>query len=140
MTGDEAMAVLAVFERADLFESLIWRVDMTAAGQPTVKLFATCSDFFHYATADLEEITVADIPLLASCLTALSGVDVAYLGELFAARKRRMRPLPAACKDMTPATRALFDACSTAAERRSVDAADNAFWGRVAHHVQQQRP
>jgi len=124
------MAVLAAFQRADDYESLRWRVDDSTGD---VSLFAGCSDFFHLATADCEEVKAADIALLGECLEDLEETGEPYfLAELFAARKRGMRPLAGAYKDMDPPTRALFDACSTEEERVGVDRGDAAFWQHVA--------
>lgn len=65
-----------------------WRTDH----QP-MTLYANCSDLFHWATSDLEPIEEADMPLLRECFEALKAVDeTMWLGELFAARKRGMRP------------------------------------------------
>ena len=135
MTPGEAVAVFAAFEAADNYESLMWRVDMKSSDRD-VRLLALCNDFFHYAAADCEEITAADVPLLESCLADLRETgDEHYLAELFAARKRRLRPLKAAGKDMGEATRALFDAAGTEEGRAEEDRKDAAFWTAVAHHV-----
>lgn len=136
VTPYEAAEVLSLFERADnMTEAVIWRVDMTQGRNRDIKLFALCSDFFAWATADLEEITKGDIPLLERCLRDLRKADDAtyYLGELFAARKRRMRPQKPCYKDMEPSVAALFDACATEAERAEFDRRDAAFWANVAH-------
>lgn len=137
MNPHEAVAVLDVFERADnMTEALIWRIDMAAG--PDVRLHAMCNDFFFWATADAEEITAADLPLLKSCLADLKQADDAtyYLGELFAARKRHLRPQKPCYKDMHPSVAALFDACQTEAERAEADRKDAAFWVSVAHSQQ----
>lgn len=70
-----------------------------------VKLYAACSDFFYWACADAEEILPEDISLLWQCATDLSEIaagntrDVihasTYVLRLFAARKRKMRPMRA---------------------------------------------
>ena len=139
MKPHDAAAVFAAFEAADTYESLMWRVDMSSADRD-VRLLALCNDFFHYATADCEEIGAADIPMLESCLADLRETgDEHYLAELFAARKRKLRPLEAAGKDMGEATRALFDAAGTEEGRAEEDRKDAAFWGAVAHHVRSGR-
>jgi hypothetical protein len=128
---EQAARVLAAFEKADTYDSLTWRVT-TTPGNTYVKLFATCSDFFHYATADAEEIAGGDIPVLEACLADLEKTDEQfYLAELFAARKRKLRPLPLACQQMAEGTRLLFDAAGTEEERAEADRRDVAFWAHV---------
>lgn len=129
MTPGLAAVVLAAFEKADSFDGLTWRVTHKPGSEADVKLFALCSDFFHLATADCEEIEdIADIDLLERCLADLDGTgEEIYLAELFAARKRKMRPLKNAYKGMAPAAAALFDGCSTEEERAEVDQRDRAF-------------
>ena len=134
MTPGLAAVVLAAFEKAGDYESLSWRVTHDPGREADVKLFAGCSDFFYLATADCEEIEAGDIDLLEQCLADLSGTgEEFYLAELFAARKRKMRPLKSAYKGMSPAVAALFDGCSTEEERAEVDQQDRAFWAHVAH-------
>jgi hypothetical protein len=138
VTPYEAAEVLSLFERADnMTEAVVWRVDMTPGSNRDISLSALCSDFFAWATADAEEITVEDIPLLKSCLDDLRKADGAtyYLGELFAARKRKMRPQKPCYKGMEPSVAALFDACATEAERAEFDRRDAAFWANVVHTV-----
>ena len=136
MNPEQAARVLAAFEKAEDFESLSWRVTLKPYYVTGIKMFAGCSDFFHLATADAEEITADDIPLLETCLAdLLTTGEEYYLAELFAGRKRKMRPHRSAYKGMTPAVAALFDGCSTEEERAGVDQQDRAFWAHVAHKV-----
>jgi hypothetical protein len=136
MTPSEAAAVLSVFERADDYESLMWRVDMRPAPEPGVKLFALCNDVFFWATADAEEIAAADLALLEACLADLAKArEPYYLAELFAARKRKLRPQKPVYKGMNEATAALFDACCTEEERAAAERKDAAWWIAVAHKV-----
>lgn len=80
--------VLRAFAEADCRGELFWAVQ-----GDDVKLFADCSDWFYWATSDLEEITGADLALLQRCLADLRAIDATeWLAELFAARKRGMRP------------------------------------------------
>ena len=119
MTPYEAAAIFRIWERADIgSDGLHWKV----AGDfnRDMRLFAICSDVFHWATADLEEITHQDEALLGHCAADLDGPEQAYLPELFAARKRGMRPMRAFYKDMDDeATVALFDACGPERTRES---------------------
>lgn len=133
MTPGLAAVVLAAFEKADNYESLMWRVTHVPGREADVKLLALCSDFFYLATADCEEIEAGDIALLEQCLADLTGTDEEfYLAELFAARKRKMRPHRSAYKGMAAAVAALFDACSTEEERAGIDQRERAFWAGVA--------
>lgn len=138
MNPEQAVRILSVFERADVYDSLMWRVT-TAPGNTYVKLFAVCSDFFHYATADAEEITGEDIPALEACLTDLEKTGEEFcLAELFAARKRKLRPLPAACASMAEGTRVLFDVVGTAEARADADRQDAAFWGHLGQKIRKE--
>lgn len=138
MTPHEAAAVFAAFERADGNESLMWRVNMADEGRD-LKLFALCNDVFFWATADAEEITADDVPLLEECLADLDKCAdrwvTCYLAELFAARKRKLRPQKPFYKDMPEDVAALFDACCTAEERAEAEERDAACWIAVARKV-----
>lgn len=85
-------AVLDVFRDADSFQSLMWR--RTDAG---IRFAAMCGDTFAWGTADAERIEPEDVPLLRQCLADLRAADPQLgecdLPELFAARKRGMRPM-----------------------------------------------
>ena len=122
VTPYEAAAIFRIWERADIgSDGLHWKV----AGTPRhdtrdMRLYAICSDVFYWGTADLEEITREDVALLERCAADLAGPEQAYLPELFAARKRGMRPMRSFCKDMDDeATVALFDACGPERTRES---------------------
>lgn len=81
--------VLGIYHEADLYDGLIWRPVSDG-----IQFAAICSDTFSWGTADLEDITPDDLPLLAQSLDDLHPHDEEYLlGELFAARKRGMRPM-----------------------------------------------
>lgn len=88
---DFAPAVLRVFQDADLHGDLLWRVSGHKVG-----FSAICSDTFWWATADAEEITLDDLPLLRQCLEDLRPFDEEHhLCALYAARRRGMRPMRA---------------------------------------------
>lgn len=87
---EHAGEVLAIFDAADNHDGLFWR----AGGDEPIRFYAKCSDTFWWATADAEVITPEDVPVLRQCLDDLRLHDEPYLlGELFAARKRGMRPM-----------------------------------------------
>lgn len=135
MTPYEAAEVFALFELADDFDcGLFWRVDMTPGGSREMRLFAECNDLFYWATADAEQITVEDIPLLRQALDDLRPLRAEYeMGHLFAARKRKLRPQGPCYKDMEDGVAALYDACCTEAERTTADNRDAAWWAAFAH-------
>lgn len=133
MTPAEAAQVFRTYQDADDYESLMWRVSDDHA---QIELFVNCSDFFYWATADCEEVTADDLPALRQALTDLDAADgTEYLGELFAARKRHLRPQGPAYKHMNPATVALFNACCTEEERADADRRDAAWWAALAHRI-----
>ena len=75
---------------------------------------AMCSDTFQWASADSEIIEPEDLQLLGECLADLrarGGHDY-LMCELFAARKRGMRPMPRWIKHYAhnPEIRRLFEA------------------------------
>lgn len=137
MTPYEAAEVFALFAEAEDFENgVFWRVDIKPGADRDMKLFAECSDLFFWATADAEEITVDDIPLLARTLLDLKLLDAEYeLGHLFAARKRKLRPQKPCYKDMEAGIVALYDACCTEQERAEASEKDAAWWVTVAHKI-----
>lgn len=129
MTPAEAVRVLAIWERADMTEMLYWRVD----SPDDVRMFATCSDLFYWATADLEEITPQDLPALEQTLEDLLAIDCTEeLPHLFAARKRQLRPQAPCYKYIAEMARPLYDACCTAQEREAADKADASWWAAFA--------
>lgn len=98
--------VLKAFE-FDATDGLWWRFD-----NDEVRLFATCSDFFDWGSADLEEILPADLELLEQSVKDAEEVDGSnmWAGELFCARKRGMRPQGASYKSLPKSMWPLFDA------------------------------
>lgn len=133
MKGEEALPIFALFQKADDYKTLYWTADPEGN---QIRLWADCSDWFFWATADGEEITPGDVPLLETSLDDLLRIGAAeYLSELYASRKRRLRPQAACYKDMPEAVKPLFDACSTAEEREAADKADAAWWVSVAKKV-----
>jgi hypothetical protein len=113
MTDDFVLRVLKAFE-FDNTDSLWWRFD-----GDKVRLFAQCSDFFEWGTADLEEILPEDVDLLEQCVKDVIELDRTnmYAGELFAARKRKQRPQGACYKNLPESLWPLFDACGPERER-----------------------
>jgi hypothetical protein len=92
-------AIFQIAWEGDHDDAFFWRPSVTA-GQREWRAFANCSDLFHWATADAEEVRPEDVPLLRQTLTDLKAIEkdnaesvaTAWLPELYAARKRGMRP------------------------------------------------
>jgi hypothetical protein len=108
MNEEYVLTVLRAFERAECNDLLLWHVV-----DDDVRFAAMCNDVFWWATADAEDITVDDLPLLESCLADLKAFSAEiYLPELYCARRRRMRPQGAWYATLRDAdlTR-IFDAC-----------------------------
>lgn len=112
--SDLTLRVLRVFA-FDNTEQVWWRTDGEYA---PVTFFATCNDLFAWGCADCERITEQNIDLLERTAAELSEDDQSYLGELFAARARQMRPQGACYKSWPEHIKALFDACGP---ERSID-------------------
>lgn len=83
--------VLAVFA-FDGTDSVWWRTEGEFA---PVTFFAQVSDFFAWGGGDLERIEPGDVDALEQAASDIRSAGVepsAWAGELFAARKRGMRP------------------------------------------------
>lgn len=93
----ETEEILYWFWEKDLRDSLSWGF---RAGTNEIFFWVNCSDVFYWGTADGEDITAADLPDLEQAyqdLIAASDPDnylanEVYAPELWAARKRGMRP------------------------------------------------
>lgn len=105
---DYARRVLSVFA-FDSTDSLFWRVD---ADYAPLTFFVRCDDLFHWGTADLERVDRTDVSLLEQCADDVTQHGhPSWAGELFAARRRAMRPQGAFYDDIPHALHPLFDAC-----------------------------
>lgn len=109
---DFVTRVLKAFE-FDATDSLWWRFD-----NGELRVFAKCSDFFHWGSADLEEIQPSDLELLEQAVKDTVAADNTnvWVGELFCARKRKMRPQGACYKHLPEALWPLFDAAGPVRE------------------------
>lgn len=116
--ADDVFRVLRIFADTDSRSELHWIFDTDGE----IRLFAMCSDTFAWASADLEEITSDDVALLEQTAKDVLAIDYAatiYFPELYACRKRKMRPMKAFydtlernCGSRTAAKLTeLFDAC-----------------------------
>lgn len=106
------LRVLKAFE-FDNTDSLWWNfVD------GKIRMYAQCSDFFEWGTADREEILPEDLDLLEQCVKDVTELDRTnmYAGDLFAARKRKQRPQGACYKNLPESLWPLFDAAGPVRE------------------------
>ncbi|MER7734128.1 hypothetical protein ABTX80_24875 [Streptomyces erythrochromogenes] len=107
MTDPEFLVeVLAIFAKADSHDQLYWRPDTDG-----LKLWANVNDVFAWGCADLEEITVEQLPVLRQAASdLLAAKEYGWIAELYTARIRGERPQGAAYPTQ-PALQALFNAC-----------------------------
>lgn len=80
-----------------------------------VSLSVMCSDWFYWATADCELVTIENFPQLeqafVDAVEADPKIGEVYGGELFVCRIRGMRPQGAQYKNINPTMWPIFDAC-----------------------------
>lgn len=105
--------VMEIFSlsHADTYGDLFWRVD---DGELT--LYANVSDVFMWGGSDVEEITRETLPELEQAYADLKAVGgESFTAELYAARRRKMRPqgaaYPGKADEAGPAVAALYNAC-----------------------------
>lgn len=99
---DDVRAIMRFLQHHDLREDVLYYVD----DKDNIGFMVLANDLFSWGTADGEELTVADLPLFKKCVEDTQS----YACDLYAARKRKMRPQGAAYpgdKSLWP----LFDAC-----------------------------
>jgi hypothetical protein len=105
------LRVFALFPNDIGSDSLMWRMDGKYA---PITFFVVCSDTFHYATADAEQITPENICMLEQAVEDARAADdvvgVVYAPMLFCARVRGCRPLRTEYPD-APELVAMLDAC-----------------------------
>lgn len=72
-----------------------------------------CGDFFYWACADAENITIDNLILLQQSIQDILAVgeEVSDGLHLFCARSRKMRPQGAVYRHLSPALHSLFNAC-----------------------------
>lgn len=103
----EVVAVLRVFDEADHHDELWWRVK-----DGRVKFFVRCNDLFWWGTADAEEITPDNLPLLESTLREAAGTGWwLWAPSVFVARQRCMRPQGACYQHFPTVVGEVFDSC-----------------------------
>ena len=105
--SDFVLDVLTLLDKYDDYD-IFWRVEN---GQ--VRFWTNCNDLFWWATADGEELTPENLPILRQCYEdckAACVIGTVYAQSLFACRMRGMRPQGAAYPKSDPEMWALFDA------------------------------
>jgi hypothetical protein len=111
---DDLIAILSFFSNSnnwDIQQDLFWRCDEKYA---PITFWIRCDDLFYWACGDLEEIKVEMLPELQKCIDDCINIDpdmgMLEAGNLFACRRRKMRPQkPAYPKNKALWT--LFDSC-----------------------------
>lgn len=102
-----AALVATGFEYTD---ALWWRT----YDDDVLRLYVLCSDLFHWGTADMEEITDANVQSLADTIAECEAILGRYRADdaplLWCARQRGMRPQGAYYKHLDEALWPLFDA------------------------------
>ncbi|HEX2242259.1 MAG TPA: hypothetical protein VHK27_03190 [Gammaproteobacteria bacterium] len=96
-------------------EQLGWNKDL--------RFYADCSDVFHWATSDVEYITIETLPILREAyddLMATTGRND-WIGELYCCRVRKMRPQGAMYKYLPDILKPLFDACGPDRDHETED-------------------
>lgn len=107
--NDFVLKLLALVAEHDDHHSLFWRCDEKYA---PISFFVNCNDLFFWATADCEQVTPENLPVLEKAYQDARAVDHEYMGgELFACRMRKMRPQRAAYRDFAKELWPLYDAC-----------------------------
>lgn len=118
-TGAFIIDVLDIFCRIDCHEDLFWNT--TLPGVPLL-LSVQCGTTFAQGGADAETITSDNVEVLRQVVADLKPFEDAgtvefaytYVGPLFAARVRGMRPRSGFYKPSNEALWPLFDACGPA--------------------------
>jgi hypothetical protein len=78
-------------------------------------MYITCNDTFFWGCSDCEPITFEELPELIECYK----LSPKFGGELWVARKRKMRPQGASYKECYPKEEwPLFDACGLPREAK----------------------
>ena len=121
MTNHEyIIAVLRVAEQYEIWSELLWRVSADGA----VRFYIGCSDLFTWGSADAEEITMENLPLLEpAIIDALAADSVGgeiYGTSLFCCRSSKCRPQKSVAAHIAkfPRLLVLFKAVGTGQEVR----------------------
>lgn len=108
-----AFHVMKLMAEKDDHDNIWWTFDPKEG----FKFFAICSDWFHWGSADFEEITMENFHILEQSYLdeeANSDYTGIYATCLFASRIRKMRPMKQAYQKLNDGLKILFDACGPA--------------------------
>jgi len=101
-----------------VFDNLMWRTDSEYA---PITFFVNCSDLFWWATADCEQLTPENLPLLKQAVADVKAalgkeffVEGSAACDLFCCRVRSLRPQRAVMDKMDARLKPLFEACGPA--------------------------
>jgi hypothetical protein len=108
-TFDEVRKVVESLYRKDVWGDVLWSAD-----ENEVECSFIVNDMFWWGTADGETVEASDLELLDECYSQLRAIGVGetvYLGTLYAARKRGIRPQGAAYARISKEVCVLFNLC-----------------------------
>lgn len=104
MTDKELLYKVSKTVHYDACDSILWRFDKK---KNVLKIFAECSDFFEWGSADAEDITEQNVHILEESIADIAKVMENSLQKhhfgllLFCARVRKTRPQGAYYKYLT---------------------------------------
>lgn len=105
-----AVSVMKIFSECHAQTGLCYHVS-----DDEISLSAECGDIFEWSMADSEPIeTFGDVVLLQTCANRLklhAKYETYYVGYLYAAHKREMRPQGPAYTGMSSTLESMFDVC-----------------------------
>lgn len=97
--------LLKLVGRFEMWRDLLWDEDL--------QFFVNVGTAFKHATADAEQVTAENLPLLEQAIAdcrRVSSIGECYAGVLFAARVRKTRPTDNYYGGLPKVIRPLFDA------------------------------
>jgi hypothetical protein len=115
--------IIELAHNYDVGEEIRWFPDSNTR---KIKAWVLCNDLFWWATADGEDITLENLPLLEQTLKEVKEIASQYLAKkdthtyvdiimqaisLFCCRSRKMRPQTPCYKEIPEELKPLFDAC-----------------------------
>ncbi len=101
--GSLVSRILVLTAKAYMQSEVTWDADLNFA--------IKCDDLFSWGSADVEEVTLANIGLLEATVFSLDDDAECFAGALFCCISRGMRPQGAMYKHLPEHLWILFDAC-----------------------------
>lgn len=123
---NDILKILETIAKYDIHDCLWWRCDGKYA---PVTFWIRCNDLFFRATADLEELTVDNLPVFEKAFADVSrddaSLDILDACDLFCCRMRKMRPRSGYLKCTTnEKLKTLFDDCGP---ERDLESKENQY-------------